>query len=289
MTGIEPEDPAGGETQVDAATALPVEDDPVADPVEVVEESSDEAGAEAAAAADAEADERRRAPRKGVRLNKLIAANLVIDGESSSAYLHLVDISEGGLRINGDLELPGDTPFELALSLEAFGAELASEFGPQSFHVRVVWQKQLVGGMWVAGLQFLEQTETNRAVVARILERASPAGRRLRFRLNRVLGVEVGGADESRWIYPLALDLSVEGMRIRLDEELTVGESFPLKIFLEFELPTIEVTAEVMWQERMTSGRYQVGLKFTEMDDQAAQTIKDYIDRCLEQDHVGSV
>ncbi|MBI3929691.1 MAG: PilZ domain-containing protein [Armatimonadetes bacterium] len=229
--------------------------------------------------------ERRISPRKGIQLNKLIATQLV-DGETRiPLYLHLVDLSEGGMRVNGDIQLPEDRTFIFDLTLEAFGRELAQEYGRAQLPLAVVWQKKLLGGMWVSGLRFVDMDERARELVDRILQRSSPEGRRLRFRLNRVLGVGISvGETETRWLYPLALDLSVEGMKIRIDEALEVGARFPLKIFLEFDLPTVEMNAEVMWREEMGSGRYQVGLKFSELDEQNASTIKAYIDRCLEEE-----
>ncbi|MCA9794192.1 MAG: PilZ domain-containing protein [Candidatus Eremiobacteraeota bacterium] len=228
--------------------------------------------------------ERRQGQRKGVRLNKLISAKIATAEGTANAYIHLVDISEGGLRINSDNPFPGEADIELTFPLEAFGADLASEYKVQTFKMRMVWQKQLVGGMHVSGLKFIDPTDENQAVVKKILERSSPEGRRLRFRLNRVLGVEIGKEEGSQWIYPLAEDLSIEGMRVRLDEHLEVGDEFPIKLFLEFELPTVETRAKVMWQEELGSGRHQVGMKFTQIDDKNAAVIKDYIDRCLEKD-----
>jgi hypothetical protein len=148
----------------------------------------------------------------------------------------------------------------------------------------MVWTKSLVGGMVVSGLAFKDLDQESQEIVAAIMQGASPQGRRQHFRLNRVLGVELGGAEDSRWLYPLTLDLSVEGMRICLSETLEVGAKFPIRIFLEFELPTVEATSEVMWQEVMPSGRVQVGLKFDGMSERDALAIKTYIDQCLEQD-----
>lgn len=223
-------------------------------------------------------DERRTAQRKGVRLNKLISANL---NEGEALYLHLVDISDGGMRVNGDLEFSQAEPFRLTLQMEAFGKDLAEEHPHLTLGCRVVWQKRLLGGMFVSGLQFVDMTPENETVVKKILERSSPEGRRLRFRLNRVLGVGIGLDEETRWLYPLALDLSVEGMRLRLDEEIEVGSIFPLQIFLEFDLPTVRVQAEAVWREEVGNGRYQVGLRFTEVSEDSAKAIQEYIDRCL--------
>jgi c-di-GMP-binding flagellar brake protein YcgR len=228
------------------------------------------------------ARERRTHMRKGVRLNKLISAKLrVPDQEEISLYLHLVDISDGGMRVNGDIELSENQLFEMTLQTEAFGQEIASEFAEMLVTCRVVWQKRLLGGMFVSGLQFVDIKAETDAALRRILEICSPEGRRLRFRLNRVLGVGIGLDEETRWLYPLALDLSVEGMRVRLDEPLKVGDKFPLQIFLEFDLPTVQTEAEVVWKEEIGPSRYQIGLRFHNLNEESAGSIQSYIDRCL--------
>jgi hypothetical protein len=226
--------------------------------------------------------ERRIAQRKGVRLNKLIMAQMHhAGGESTGLYLHLVDISAGGLRVNGDVEFPTSEAFQMTLQTEAFGGEVSSEFPTLEVQARVVWSKRLLGGMFVSGLQFVDMSESTTACVRKILDICSPEGKRLRFRLNRVLGVGIGLEDQTRWLYPLALDLSVEGMRVRLDEPLEIGSRFPLQIFLEFDLPTVHMNAEVVWRDEVGQGRFQVGLRFHDLNEESARAIQDYIDRCL--------
>lgn len=227
--------------------------------------------------------ERRTAVRKGVRLNKLIMAQLSTSDrdEATGLYLHLVDISAGGMRVNGDVEFPQSEPFRLKLQTESFGPEVSAEFPDLEVTVRVVWSKRLLGGMFVSGLQFQNLDETSQSCVKKILEICSPEGKRLRFRLNRVLGVGIGLEEQTRWLYPLALDLSVEGMRVRLDEPLEIGAQFPLQIFLEFDLPTVQMNAEVVWRDEVGPGRFQVGLRFHDLNEDSARAIQDYIDRCL--------
>lgn len=259
---------------VEAATAEVVEKE--LDP-EAVWGSETEAQKKAAESKS----ERRVAQRKGVRLNKLIMAQLLHAGESTGLYLHLVDISAGGIRVNGDVEFPQSEQFTLQLQTESFGGEVSSEFPELEVKARVVWSKRLLGGMFVSGLQFLDMTPEAQACVNKILEICSPEGKRLRFRLNRVLGVGIGLEEQTRWLYPLALDLSVEGMRVRLDESLEIGSTFPLQIFLEFDLPTVHMNAEVVWRDEVGTGRYQVGLRFHDLNEDSAKAIQDYIDRCL--------
>ncbi|MFA5506576.1 MAG: PilZ domain-containing protein [Vulcanimicrobiota bacterium] len=266
------------------------------------DESSDEPGEETSSVqGESEAEEsedeeepgetyqemvdRRQSGRKGVKLSRLISSK-IIDGDSErECYLHLVDISDGGLKINSDDPFPEDREFALEIGLAPFGNELATRSPKQTFPVKVVWTKSLVGGMVVSGLAFQNLDDTAKEVISKIMEGASPQGRRLHFRLNRVLGVELGKeGDDQQWLYPLTLDLSVEGMRICLSDPLEVGAKFPIKVFLEFELPTVQANAEVMWQETMPSGRVQVGLKFEDMSERDAMAIKTYIDQCLSQD-----
>ena len=220
----DPVEPATQEVKV--ATAEVVEEE--LDPESVWGSESDARKK----AAENSKSERRVAQRKGVRLNKLIMAQLLHSGESTGLYLHLVDISSGGIRVNGDVEFPQSEQFTLKLQTESFGGEVSSEFPELEVKARVVWSKRLLGGMFVSGLQFLDMTPEAQACVTRILEICSPEGKRLRFRLNRVLGVGIGLEEQTRWLYPLALDLSVEGMRVRLDESLEIGSTFPLQIFL---------------------------------------------------------
>jgi c-di-GMP-binding flagellar brake protein YcgR len=228
--------------------------------------------------------ERRTAARKGIRLNKLISTELDSNGETRSLYLHLVDISDGGLRVNGDVEFPLEGPFDLKVATEAFGPEVSSLYSEIRLKCVVAWQKRLLGGMFVSGLRFTDLSDEARDAIRSILKICSPDGRRLRFRLNRVLGVGIGLDDETRWLYPLALDLSVEGMRVRIDEQLQTGQKFPLQIFLEFDLPTVQMQAEVVWREEIGPSRYQIGLRFSELNEDNAKTIQDYIDRCLAQE-----
>lgn len=269
----DPVEPATQEVKV--ATAEVVEEE--LDPESVWGSESDARKK----AAENSKSERRVAQRKGVRLNKLIMAQLLHSGESTGLYLHLVDISSGGIRVNGDVEFPQSEQFTLKLQTESFGGEVSSEFPELEVKARVVWSKRLLGGMFVSGLQFLDMTPEAQACVTRILEICSPEGKRLRFRLNRVLGVGIGLEEQTRWLYPLALDLSVEGMRVRLDESLEIGSTFPLQIFLEFDLPTVHMNAEVVWRDEVGTGRYQVGLRFHDLNEDSAKAIQDYIDRCL--------
>lgn len=224
--------------------------------------------------------ERRRGERKVSKLNKLLTGQVDLGEGDQMVYLYLVDLSEGGLRVNVDQNFPEDKQFRMKLALDSFGPELG-QTGLLDLPVQVVWQKRLVGGMTVAGLKFVDPNEDVKESVKGIMELFSVEGKRRRFRLNRVLGVGIGLDENTRWLYPLALDLSVGGMRIRTEENLTVGDELTLKIFLQFDLPVVNVHAKVVWKEEVQPNRFQIGLEFQGVTEDVARPIQEYIDRCL--------
>lgn len=224
--------------------------------------------------------ERRRGERKISKLNKLLTGQVDLGEGDQMVYLYLVDLSEGGLRVNVDQNFPENQQFRMKLTLDSFGSELGRT-GVIDLPVQVVWQKRLVGGMTVAGLKFVDPSEEVKEAVKEIMELFSVEGKRRRFRLNRVLGVGLGLEENTRWLYPLALDLSVGGMRIRTEENLTVGDELTLKIFLQFDLPVVNVNAKVVWKEEVQPNRFQIGLEFQDVTEDVARPVQEYIDRCL--------
>ncbi len=224
--------------------------------------------------------ERRRGERKISKLNKLLTGEIDLGEGDQMVYLYLVDLSEGGMRVNVDQNFPEGKTFRMKLGLESFGTELGRS-GVLDLPLQVVWQKRLVGGMTVAGLKFVDPTDEAREAVQQIMELFSVEGKRRRFRLNRVLGVGIGLEENTRWLYPLALDLSVGGMRIRTEENLVVGDELTLKIFLQFDLPVVNVNAKVVWKEEVQANRFQIGLEFQNVTEDVARPVQEYIDRCL--------
>ncbi len=266
--------------------AIPSEDPVVVDPlVEEAETNLPARPSDDLEMFDPSADphtgpERRRGERKISKLNKLLTGQVDLGEGDQMVYLYLVDLSEGGMRVNVDQNFPEGQTFRLKLGLESFGTELGAA-GVLDLPLQVVWQKRLVGGMTVAGLKFVDPTEEAREAVKQIMELFSVEGKRRRFRLNRVLGVGIGLDENTRWLYPLALDLSVGGMRIRTEENLVVGDELTLKIFLQFDLPVVNVNAKVVWKEEVQANRFQIGLEFQDVTEEVARPVQEYIDRCL--------
>ncbi|MBI3928781.1 MAG: PilZ domain-containing protein [Armatimonadetes bacterium] len=229
------------------------------------------------------AEERRQTPRRHSPVNKILLADLVVaERESVPVYVFVVDVSSGGIRINVDRELPDGETLELSLPVEGFGAEVIRlTQGRATLRVQVVWKKMLLGGTWVHGLRFVDLDEATSAAVDAMMEAFSPSGRRMRFRLNRLLPVAIKTENGHFWIERFATDLSPEGLGVQLDAPLPEGQDVLVKIFPEFDLPVVQARARVAWTQETPSGKCKMGLRFSDIEAAGAEVIQRYIDRCL--------
>lgn len=223
--------------------------------------------------------ERRQQERELFPLNKTVQGEVHLpDREPSAVFLHLVDISPGGLGVNSPDELPPDEEFRMVVPLDGFGTNHAQ----LDFRCRVAWRKYLMGGTWSHGLIFTELDDDLRRAVSQIIEAFSKEGKRRRFKLNRVLPVAIRVPEAKTWLAErYASGLSLDAVAIRLEQPPFPGTEFEVRLSLEFGLPTLIVRANVGSVEELAPGRNQVELLFQEFSEPDAKTLRTYIDRCM--------
>lgn len=222
-------------------------------------------------------EERRTTPRVGCDLNHSVAARVEMDGQPSLPIaLYLLDMSEGGMRVNTDRELPSGSVFRLCVNLASLGGE-----GEFRTDCEVAWQKGLLGEAWVAGLRFTEMSEEDNARLRDTIGQFEGPNRRLRFRLRSVVPVSVRFEDD--WFYMTATELSPEGLRIRTTPVpwLAPGCELSLWLHLGSEWPLEPLDAEVLWREEVWRDRIEVGFRFLDLDEDDACLIQSYIERSL--------
>lgn len=225
-------------------------------------------------------EERRTTRRVGCDLNHSVSARVEVDGQPSIPIaLYLLDVSEGGMRINMDRELPSDQTFRLCFSLAALGGQ-----GEFASHCEVAWQKGLLGEAWVAGLRFTQMSDADGELLRRTIDQFEGPNRRLRFRLRSVVPVSVRFEDD--WFYMTATELSPEGLRIRTTPVpwLSPGCELSLWLHLGSEWPIEPLEAEVLWREEVWRDRIEVGFRFLDPDEEDALVIKSYIERSLQEE-----
>ena len=220
---------------------------------------------------EASGRERRQHERKIVQVNKLLRAKLDLpDGSIQEAYMYLVDVSEGGMRVNVDSAFP-EEPVRMRFELDQF------VFDAQ---VHPSWQKCLVGGTWTVGLDFRGAGPETIAVANGIIDMYSPDGRRKRFKLREILNVMLHRPSDEDWLNVLAIDVSSTELQLRSDHEFPQGSHVDVKIFPP-DLPRVEAEAEVLWQREVSTGRFEFRMKFLDLTKEGADTLQKYIDRAV--------
>lgn len=211
--------------------------------------------------------ERRALTRRRAPIKRIYAADIVGEADVEHCLVHIHDLSEGGMRIHTEYNFPADTSVSLRLHLEE----------SIDVTVRRVWEKPLVGGMNVYGLMFDVLAETSKNKLKNFLQQNFQENRRKSFRLERILVVELDLDQESSRFGVFTLDMSSTGMRINHEEPLPEDRDLHFRILLEPGTDPVPVTSRVSWQKENAFGHFLIGLKFTDISDEAKERIENYV------------
>ncbi len=171
----------------------------------------------------------RQCDRVGVPLHKTIPVRMRTEsGTICHRYVRFLDLSEGGLKLSGDLP-PPDEPFSLE-----FNARLLSKGAPkgvEEVHLKVEarWQKDIYGDMWVGGFQFLEADEEQDETIRRLLQEHN-GNSRPRAQLEKYLNVGLVRPGRVQWYYPLVSELDAEHIELQSTEALPLKETCQLAL-----------------------------------------------------------
>ncbi len=175
------------------------------------------------------------------------------------------------MRVHTEFNFPADETVSLRLHLEE----------AIDVSVRRVWEKPLVGGMNVYGLQFDNLVEDSQIKLKRFLDQSFQENRRKSFRLERILVVELELDEQTSRFGVFTLDMSASGMRINHEEPLPEGRELNLSILLEPGQRPVRVKSRVSWQKENAFGHYLIGLQFTDLDETAQERIETYIESTM--------
>jgi c-di-GMP-binding flagellar brake protein YcgR len=212
--------------------------------------------------------ERRALARRRAPIKRIYAADILGEADVEHCLVHIHDLSEGGMRIHTEYNFPADASVSLRLHLEE----------PIDVTVKRVWEKPLVGGMNVYGLQFDVLAEPSKVKLHNFLQQNFQENRRKSFRLNRILVVELELDNESSRFGVFTLDMSSTGMRINHEEPLPDNRDLKFRILLEPGTDPVPVTARVSWQKENAFGHFLIGLQFTDVSDEAKERIETYVE-----------
>ena len=221
--------------------------------------------------------DRRSEQRRKSSVNKIVRAEVRLGEEEELLFLYLVDVSPGGMRVNLDRTIEPESTIDLTFPVKAYFPDL-DRFEARC---RVAWNRELLGGTCVHGLEFLNLTAETSAIVERLFSAFSPEGKRSRFRLNKVLSLSYFRNNE--WRSWSACDLSPEGLGMQMRDPLPMDEVFPFRIYLEDEgkYSFVELNGEIVYAEELDEGLHRLGVKFRDPDPSILVRIQAYMDRCL--------
>ncbi len=216
--------------------------------------------------------ERRTLIRRKAPVKRIFAADILDEPEASDCFVHIHDLSEGGMRIHTDFNLPLDRTVSLRLHLDE----------PIDLKVEKVWERPLVGGINVYGLKFQEPKQDAHKKLIAFLTNSLTENRRKAFRLERILVVEMLVNDKATRFGVFTLDLSTTGMRINHEDPLPENQTIDFRILLEPGTDPVAVRSKVSWQKENPFGHYLIGLQFTDLESEAQIRIEEYIEKAVQ-------
>lgn len=214
--------------------------------------------------------ERRRHPRKPVKLNRMFTAEVHIGDQTKRCYLHVHDISQSGMRLSTQLHLPAGIPLRVRFFFHEH-LELP---------VQVMWQREGENGQML-GIQFMDVTPETEEAIARLMDRLTGQGREQRrtMRLDHSMRVEVEVNGVRTPLTCTTLEVSRGGMRISADVPLLEGETYRAHIELEPGKPLVELPFQVVWKKPTSFEKTLMGLTFVDPSEEALASIDRFLQR----------
>lgn len=222
-------------------------------------------------------EERRNSTRRPSPVNRLIRAEVAGPEGSEALYLYLVDLSEGGIRVNAERRLSSETPVGLSFGLEGFSAAPSPHL---AVTVQRAWDRTLAAGTWVSGLKFGDLSEQATATVQGLLQGFTQAGKRQRFRLREPISVSVQSQPEGPWVVVVPMDLSLAGVRVRAYLKEPVANDDVVGIMLRLPDQRGHVLRAMVRAARpLASDRQEVDLIFVDPPGEVTEAVQAYIDK----------
>ncbi|MDQ7825189.1 MAG: PilZ domain-containing protein [Candidatus Eremiobacteraeota bacterium] len=215
--------------------------------------------------------ERRKEDRKKIILNKTFLAEIHAD-RVIKGYIYVIDISNQGLKVITDIDLPDDRPFLMKLFIPE-PVELTSE---------VIWQKKVLGYMNAVGLRVIVQEKLTRENIEQFMTKYSIDTSQKIIHPNRQLSFQC--KKDGRWesFYAFLLTISLEGMEITTDYLLPSGEALILRCDLEAGRPPLEEKVTYEFRGDLPTGRDKGWFGFTELSEQNRLRLLEFMNRFLQ-------
>lgn len=222
-----------------------------------------------------EQNDRRQQSRTKFEVKRTLLASIEAENAGeTSCHLHLLDISEGGMRINIDRTLEVETQVGLRFDLTTLGPSLNGEFDSVC---RVVWTKPTPGGS-VTGLEFKELRQDSETNLKCLLEIWSEKASLELTRLWKPLNAKLRQSDEEPWSRTHFVQaLSEAGFQFKSSESMEKNQVWQARLLLSGG--PIVTSATVQWCKELSTRSFEIALQFLELGQEDEASIRLHLKR----------
>ena len=102
--------------------------------------------------------------------------------------------------------------------------------------------------------------------------------RRREYRLNKVLGAELGSGEDTFRARIFVINISRTGLKATNQTQVPPGDDQQLRLFLQAKEPPLDIRAKVAWQKELPlSGMFEIGFQFLHMSDEDSARLDKFI------------
>ena len=221
--------------------------------------------------------ERRRQERRASQLNKLLPVKMLIEGKKGAimANIFLVDLSIGGMKFTLDHEISPETFLDITLPLRAFGPRFPER---ATFPCQIRWNRRLLGGTWVHGVQFGALDERLKSTIERVFSEFPTETGRKHYRLPWPHAASL--LLDEKWLPIMIRDISIDGLGFRSKRPISAFTTVRVRLPLKHR--ELEAESRVEWCLETQPGLYEIGCSLPFLDEVEAGLIRRFIQESVE-------
>jgi len=208
--------------------------------------------------------ERRRVKRTLLKSRNVILVDIRIDENlpPSTHYVYINDLSEIGMRITTDADIPLEDTVRLTMMIGQ----------PTPVDLHPVWKKEIGNKNIIIGLEFTDDSAVNEAGIPALLKWSQPFYGKKSFRVNAPVFLETDFEESEKRFYAYVVVISPGGMEIMNEFPFPEKKNLELTFTLNKKVPPITAGARVLFQREITplyqelkrSNNFKVWLEFLE-------------------------
>lgn len=219
--------------------------------------------------------DRRQQERTKIEIKRTILASVEDEGiKQRGCHLHLLDISEGGMRVNIDQALEPEARLKLRFDIGALGTHLEGHFESVC---RVVWTKPTPGGT-ITGFEFKELSKEARVGLQHLLDFWGNKSSLELVRLWKPVNAKLRNTEAEPWSQTLFVQaLSLKGFQFNSPRPVDREHALQSRLLLN-DGPVI-TPVKVLWCKQISDRCYDTGCQFEDLSSEQTVSVRLHLKR----------